>query len=295
MILYSSNYRLIGSGTTGIETSGYTCYGIKQDDTLEEFSGVTYIDLIGIYNTPPSGITLTSGESKYYNSISGLVYTAIDENTWSDSGETPLHNVGYYITRNKTTYVADDNDRLIKTTNPNFYNYKGIKIKIVTMPIVNTIEDISGNTYDRYEYSYDDQFNVIYSADNGNKRLYELYLKCGGIAYDLRDVVFADGKYIDTNFETSGITTPYPIAPTQEELDKVNGVFGFDNYPTKRYIKLVNIPYSNEYSFNATSCSYNTTPKVDEQGLLSCITTPGENVVIGLQNSNKYKINGFKN
>lgn len=46
-------------------------------------------------------------DNKYYNTIDKLIYTAIEDNTWSEEGETPLQGVFYLLLNEQSSYYFD--------------------------------------------------------------------------------------------------------------------------------------------------------------------------------------------
>ena len=65
------------------------------------------VQLIAVTSTAPS--ECAEGD-KYYNTTTGLIYTATDTNTWGETGETPIENIFYIVLDEQTTYTYDGND-----------------------------------------------------------------------------------------------------------------------------------------------------------------------------------------
>lgn len=114
---------------------------IHWSTTDPNFTGLLYrqegkpIELVAISALAPE--TAQLGD-KYYNISTGYIYTAIDENTWGETGEKPLTTLMY--------------------TTPNYtdrYIYNGTSLQVTTYPIPS------------YEVSYN-QGVFYYSIINGN-------------------------------------------------------------------------------------------------------------------------------
>ena len=62
------------------------------------------IELIGVEKTAPT--ECTSGD-KYFNTTDKKIYTAAADNTWGETGETPLRGILYVIISSQTSYYYD--------------------------------------------------------------------------------------------------------------------------------------------------------------------------------------------
>lgn len=65
------------------------------------------VQLIAVTGAAPS--ECVEGD-KYYNTATGLIYTATGTNTWGETGETPIENIFYIVLDEQTTYTYDGND-----------------------------------------------------------------------------------------------------------------------------------------------------------------------------------------
>lgn len=62
------------------------------------------IELIGVEKTAPT--ECTTGD-KYFNTTDKKIYTATADNTWGETGETPLRGILYVIISSQTSYYYD--------------------------------------------------------------------------------------------------------------------------------------------------------------------------------------------
>lgn len=62
------------------------------------------IELIGVEKTAPT--ECTTGD-KYFNTTDKKIYTATSDNTWGETGETPLRGILYVIISSQTSYYYD--------------------------------------------------------------------------------------------------------------------------------------------------------------------------------------------
>lgn len=60
------------------------------------------VQLIAVSDTAPSECQIND---KYYNTEDNLIYTATNEDTWSEDGEEPIYDILYIILDEKTTYT----------------------------------------------------------------------------------------------------------------------------------------------------------------------------------------------
>ena len=65
------------------------------------------IQLLAVTDTAPSECNIGD---KYYNTETGLIYTAIEEDTWGTIGETPITDILYIVLEERTSYTYDGTD-----------------------------------------------------------------------------------------------------------------------------------------------------------------------------------------
>lgn len=65
------------------------------------------IQLLAVTDTAPSECNIGD---KYYNTKTGLIYTAIEEDTWGTTGETPITDILYIVLEERTSYTYDGTD-----------------------------------------------------------------------------------------------------------------------------------------------------------------------------------------
>lgn len=62
------------------------------------------VELIAVTDTAPSECSIGD---KYYNTATNKIYTAIDDDTWEEDGETPIQDILYVVFPKKGTYAYD--------------------------------------------------------------------------------------------------------------------------------------------------------------------------------------------
>lgn len=131
--------------------------------------------------------------------------------------------------------------------------YNGIEMAYENNASKNIISDDSTDL----EYTYNVSGDVTWNSSN-RKRFYSSVIKVDGFDIDIKDVYYSDynnGSDIIGKELYGGASVYY--GPSSFPRHNFNN-FGEDgSYPTTRFISVFQIPYSDTYTFETVSCSYN--------------------------------------
>lgn len=174
---------------------------------------------------------------------------------------------------------------------------------------------ISGITYNGIEMSYDSEYNIINASVSDNARgmtntLEYTYALNGDDDEDVKTRLNSNPTIKKrpysasiNNFDIKDLfwseANKEYISPSSDESapnfvfnhrndNAYNGYFNTSNYPTKRVIDIGNLSAVTDYTFEYTSCSYNTTAQVTEDGSLKLFTREGEDNSIHISFTTPY-------
>lgn len=140
------------AGQNGKTPKKYEDYFTEEDiNELNTKYIKKYILLISVNTVAPTE-NFSCGD-KYYNSVDNVIYTAIDENNWSDASEEPISNVFYIDTSNQKLYYWDGTALVScfeNILNQVITKFNELSYELVTDgPMVKTGRKIDG----KYEYA----------------------------------------------------------------------------------------------------------------------------------------------
>lgn len=123
------------------------------------------------------------------------------------------------------------------------------------------------------EYSYDLQSAKTKLNDGVLRRFYESSVN----NIDVKDYYWST---FNENISSSGNSGLTIIDHSKDKNKQYNGEFGIDNFTTKRVIDVTNIPKSNTFLYNVTSCGYDIEASLDLDNNITCEAVDGESTDI---------------
>lgn len=131
------------------------------------------------------------------------------------------------------------------------YVYNGIEMAYEN----NASRNIISNDSSDLEYSYNVSGDVTWNSSN-RKRFYSSIIKVDGFDIDIKDVYYSN---YNSNIAGNELYGGARVDDGPSSLPTYNfNNFGEErSYPTTRFISISQIPYSDTYTFETISCSYN--------------------------------------
>lgn len=215
-----------------------------------------YVDRRFDYDLTIFGPVVTNNFSLYANSddgrnriwqsgrMSGFTYNGI-EMSYDDN----------YNVISATTQLSADKSETISASRNNLLEY--------------SYEYVSGSNTSDAVTIYNDSNDCQWIGDNNNKQIVKRFYLSEIANMDIRNYYWStfNKTRLYQYAQTHNIEDSYPYVykyPNNQE-GYYNGSFGHDNYPTKRYIDIGNLPITSSYYYDNQSCSYAMTAYTETQ------------------------------
>lgn len=213
--------------------------------------------------------------------------------------------LGPVVTNNFSLYTDDEDSRntIWQSGRLSGFTYNGIEMSYDDNYNVISADSISGtdeyisasaNGLLEYSYNYEDGGNDSSEAkthynnstdcqwwgdgDPHKQIIKRFYLSSIG-NFDLRNYYWSKFNLNRImQYEESENSIPYLYKYPSSHANFYNGAFDADNYPTKRYIDIGNLPAEAVYYYDNQSCSYAMTASTVNNGIIEAQTTNGDEV-----------------